>query len=69
MDTLRVLLALDSSMNDEFKYLHKKATLWAYDILQSKLSRGEAWHGMISIIMRTLQYLLGSTTFTQKKCN
>ena len=33
MDTLGVLLAPDGSMKDEFKYLYKKATLWAQDIL------------------------------------
>ena len=69
MDTLGVLLAPTGSMEDEFKYLYKKASSWAQQIAQSKLSGGEAWQGMTSTIMRTLQYPLGATTFTQEECN
>ena len=69
MDTLGVLLAPAGSMEDEFKYLYKKAFSWAQQIAQSKLSGGEAWQGMTSTIMRTLQCPLGATTFTQEECN
>jgi len=64
MNTLGVLLAPDGSINEEFKYLSNKVSIWAHSIFQSKISGEEAWLGMQSMIMKMLQYPLGSTTFS-----
>ena len=54
IDTLRVLLAQDSLIIVEFKYLFQKVSKYAHSIYQSKILGKEAWLGMNLSIIQTL---------------
>ena len=59
----------DSNMADEKRYLKSKVQTWVESIRTKRLNREEAWCCFNVTIMKTLEYPLLATTFTQKDVN
>ena len=59
----------DGSMRDEVKMLTKKAEIWTDAIRTRKIRPSEAWYCLTATIMKTLEYPLVATTFTQQQVN
>jgi hypothetical protein len=66
--TLGVRLAPDGNEIAEFKYLRSVAEEWRDKARTGHLSRPAAWLNLTTTVLKTLQYPLAATTFTEKQC-
>ena len=68
-ETLGICLAPDGNMKHEFKWLQKKVKLWTTNIRTGQIPAMEAFSCISSTIMKSLEYSVVTTTFSQDKCN
>ncbi|MGL5936571.1 MAG: endonuclease/exonuclease/phosphatase family protein [Cetobacterium sp.] len=65
---LGILARPDGKMTDEIKELQRKIRSWCDGIRTKRIHPEEAWYSLNATIMKTLEYPLTATTFTQKQC-
>ena len=68
-ETFGICLAPDGNMKHEFKRLQKKVKSWTTKIRTGLILSMEAFSCILSTIMKSLQYSVVATTFSQDKCN
>ena len=66
---LGVNLAADGNNRSQVERMMKAATVWQEAIRTGKLHRSDAWTGLRTTIMKTLEYPLAATTLSQQECN
>jgi hypothetical protein len=66
--TLGVRLAPDGNEIAEFNYLRSVAEEWWDKARAGHLSRSAAWLNLTTTVLKTLQYPLAATKFTEKQC-
>jgi hypothetical protein len=65
---LGVRLAPDGNETAEFNYLRSVAEEWRNKARTGHLPRPAAWLSLTTTVLKTLQYALPATTFTEKQC-
>ncbi|MGL5936442.1 MAG: hypothetical protein ACRCZI_12575, partial [Cetobacterium sp.] len=65
---LGIMSRPDGKMTDEFKYLKLRVREWCDALRTRRLTPEEAWYSLHATILRTLEYPLTATTFTQAQC-
>ena len=68
-EALGIQIRPDFCMTDEKKYLQDKVQRWCDAVRTKRLSQHEAWYSFTVTIMKTLEYPLLATTFTQSDIN
>ena len=66
--TLGVWTAPNGSMNAELEYLQKKVQAWTERIRVRRLPHRLVWLSLHTGILKTLEYPLAATTFTEEDC-
>ena len=64
-EALGIQVRPDASMEDEVTYLKQRVAKWCDGIRTRKFKGYEAWYCLHSTIMKTLEYPLAATTFTE----
>ena len=64
-EALGIQVRPDGSMEDEVEYLKQKVAKWCDGIRTRKRTGYEAWYCLSSTIMKTLEYPLVATSFTE----
>ena len=57
----------DANMKDELKYLKAKVAKWCDAVRTRRIKPGDVWYCLNSTIMKTIEYPLTATTFSQKE--
>ena len=65
---LGIAFSPGGSTKDEFLRLSNKVKKWAECVRTGHLNRSEAWIGLNTTIMKTIEYSLPATTLTKKDC-
>jgi Reverse transcriptase (RNA-dependent DNA polymerase) len=63
---LGVMFSPTGNMSHQIKYMMDKATNWANVVRSSGLSRSEVWYSLRTMIMKSLEYPLLSTTMKEQ---
>jgi hypothetical protein len=66
--SLGIMARPDGKMSDELKQLQQSTHQWCDGIRTKRLHPEEAWYSLTVTILRTLEYPLVATTFTQEQC-
>jgi hypothetical protein len=66
--TLGVFLAPDGNEEHEYGYLMEAAKTWRDRIWSGHLPRHAAWESLLTTIMKTIEYPLSVTCFTDHQC-
>ena len=66
--TLGVRLALDGNNLHEFEFRCAQSQQWADRIRAGHLPRSLAWLGLTTTVLKSLEYPLPATTFSEKDC-
>lgn len=64
---LGVMFAPNGSMHEEMVYLKNKGQIWAEQVRSSGITRNEAWYLLNSVVMKTIEYPLLSTTLSRSQ--
>jgi hypothetical protein len=66
--SLGIMARPDGKMIDELKMLQQLTSQWCDGIRTKRFNPEEAWYSLTVTILRTLEYPLVATTFTQDQC-
>jgi len=66
--TLGVRLAPDGNQNDQQQFMTQMANSWADRIRTGYLPKHLVWQSLLTTIMKTLEYPLLATSFSEKQC-
>ena len=67
--TLGVRLAIDGNMSAEFTFRKQQGLQWADKVRAGRLPKALAWLHFTTSILRSFEYPLPATTFSQKQCH
>jgi hypothetical protein len=65
---LGIMMHPDGNMKEEIQLLKQAASKWCNGLQTKRIHPEEAWYSFKATILRSLEYPLVATTFTQKQC-